>query len=1569
MTFTVSYTGASTVSLSTDNVTVSSTDNASAGSTLVSGSGTGTRTVTLSNLAGDGTLSISLASGTASDEAGNQALSAGPSSSFTVDNSGPSGTVAIATEVQNTDNTTTLTLTLTASDNATVSAYYIGDNSTQPTSSQFTALSSPATAFSDNISYSLAGSGTRTVYAWFMDPLANITSTPVTATTLAENTAPTLSSVSLSSTGIDPKHAKSGDNLTLSFTGSEALQTPTVTLAGSTASPTSSDNLTWSASLAVTSSVPEGSVSFQVEFKDLLGNAGNAVSATTDSSGVRVDRTAPTVSLGSPSLSLTRTGPVTVTVSYTDADNVTLSSDNVTVTATDNASAGSKTVSGSGSGSRTITLDNLTGDGTLAVTLVAGTALDNASNPAPAVGPGTSFTVDNTAPSASVSYSGSGIFRQGDSMTIVVSFSESLPPPPYSLPQIKIVEPGDNTTGPVNLTGSGSSYSYTHTVGGGNGTASISLHTATDRAGNTVTATPTSGDNFTVDNTAPSGLALLVAGGDNYTKSTGVSLTLSGSDNHSVTGYFLSESSTTPGLGNFTSVTAADNYSVSLSLTLSSGDGAKTVHAWLRDAAGNIGGPTSDNMTLDTVAPSEVTISLAGGDNYTTTDNVTVTLAGNDNNSIKGYFLSESATTPGASSFTSVSTVDNYTSSLSFTLSSGDGTKTLYAWLRDVAGNVSGSAVDNITLDTTVPTSSIGSPSTTLTSTGPVTFTVSYTGADNITLVDDNVTVISTGTAASGSKAVTGSGTGSRTITLDNLTGDGSLTVSIPAGTANDLAGNSAPAANAPGNFTLDTSVPTVVSILPANDADNVTITNTPPPVQVTFSEAMDTTTVTTGSASTGSIDTTCTGSLQLSSDNFSTELKCRELGTVTTSDNKTFSATPIALANSSCPRNSSGSCTAVLVPETGYQIKITSAVKDPAGNFLNGGSDNTSYFTSKVRPKVSTMSPDNKSTDVSVFTAPSLHFSQPMTAASLTTSSVTVSPSPSGGYYVDYDTTSDNLTVFPVGTLADNTTYSVTVDNKEVYGTDEEIFLSPAHTFQFTTRDNLTANLLAYYPLDNDTLDHGNADGTLQDGTGSNLTAVPGRDNDSGGAFEFNGTSSKVTITGSEVPLSDNLTVSAWVRPGNLSSTYHTVVGVREAFNLKLEQSDGKYYVSVHINTGSWNSGKGSTLVELDQWHHLAATYDGATVRLYLNGELDGSFSKTGSLENSGDLLIGARANSSEYFQGRIDDVRIFSRALASTHIQDLFVETSRELTRYYPFYGTAKNLMGSNSHGTVQNSASSATGRSGSSGHSYEFNGGNQYIEVPYSSGMNIVAPSDFSINLWVRPATLHNGGLFSMRGTASTHHQLRTMLSDNGSIEFSQERYGEGFTTILSSDNYTANAWHHLVFIQDNATMKIYLNAKQVASGSFSATTTNPSQLVDLGLDRTTQTNRYLNGRLDDVRFYPRTLHASEISALYSTVDSQPPVPDNRSVDNSTSTLSWNAATDDYTAQASLEYRVMQRSDNRIATPETALGNGTAVSCGGNSGWQANLTSCTVSGSGYFTVLVRDAAGNISVYSNSK
>ncbi|MDP7464678.1 MAG: hypothetical protein QF614_09365, partial [SAR324 cluster bacterium] len=161
----------------------------------------------------------------------------------------------------------------------------------------------------------------------------------------------------------------------------------------------------------------------------------------------------------------------------------------------------------------------------------------------------------------------------------------------------------------------------------------------------------------------------------------------------------------------------------------------------------------------------------------------------------------------------SVTATDNYSASLGVTLSSGDGAKTVYGWLRDTAGNIGGSASDNISLDTTAPTVSVGSPSDNHSNSGPVSYTVSYTGADNVTLVADNVTVSTTGTAAAGSKSVTGSGTATRTITLDNLTGSGTLAVSIASATATDLAGNSAPTASASDNITVDNTAPSGLAL------------------------------------------------------------------------------------------------------------------------------------------------------------------------------------------------------------------------------------------------------------------------------------------------------------------------------------------------------------------------------------------------------------------------------------------------------------------------------------------------------------------------------------------------------------------------------------------------------------------------------------------------------------------------------------------------------------------------------------------------------------------------------------
>ena len=91
--------------------------------------------------------------------------------------------------------------------------------------------------------------------------------------------------------------AKSGDNLTLSFTSSEPIPVPTVTLAGSTITATSGNGTDWQAVLPVANNTPNGSASFSISFMDEAGNDGTAVTTTTDQSSVNVDTTTPTLTL------------------------------------------------------------------------------------------------------------------------------------------------------------------------------------------------------------------------------------------------------------------------------------------------------------------------------------------------------------------------------------------------------------------------------------------------------------------------------------------------------------------------------------------------------------------------------------------------------------------------------------------------------------------------------------------------------------------------------------------------------------------------------------------------------------------------------------------------------------------------------------------------------------------------------------------------------------------------------------------------------------------------------------------------------------------------------------------------------------------------------------------------------------------------------------------------------------------------------------------------------------------------------------------------------------------------
>jgi hypothetical protein len=79
-----------------------------------------------------------------------------------------------------------------------------------------------------------------------------------------------------------------------------------------------------------------------------------------------------------------------------------------------------------------------------------------------------------------------------------------------------------------------------------------------------------------------------------------------------------------------------------------------------------------------------------------------------------------------------------------------------------------------------------------------------------------------------------------------------------------------------------------------------------------------------------------------------------------------------------------------------------------------------------------------------------------------------------------------------------------------------------------------------------------------------------------------------------------------------------------------------------------------GPTQLALNTWTHLAITYDGSSQRLYINGVEVANRAQSGTIATSAEVLrIGGNSVWGEYFQGRIDEVRIYNRALSASQIQ----------------------------------------------------------------------------------------------------------------------------------------------------------------------------------------------------------------------------------------------------------------------------------------------------------------------------
>ncbi len=202
------------------------------------------------------------------------------------------------------------------------------------------------------------------------------------------------------------------------------------------------------------------------------------------------------------------------------------------------------------------------------------------------------------------------------------------------------------------------------------------------------------------DVTPPSG-TVAISDGAAYTTTTQIVASLTATDSGSGMSLVrLSNSDAVDGNGLLTTGTTF-NYTPAIAWNLAAGaDGVRTLYAQFRDAKGNWSEPTSDAITLDANAPTG-TIAINGGAAATTSRNVNLNLTAADGGGSGVVSVRISNTTD-----FSASTPIPYAATVPWTLTAGDGLKTVYVKFVDAAGNTSIGFHDSITLDA-APTGSV----------------------------------------------------------------------------------------------------------------------------------------------------------------------------------------------------------------------------------------------------------------------------------------------------------------------------------------------------------------------------------------------------------------------------------------------------------------------------------------------------------------------------------------------------------------------------------------------------------------------------------------------------------------------------------------------------------------------------------------------------------------------------------------------------------------------------------------------------------------------------------------------
>jgi hypothetical protein len=437
-------------------------------------------------------------------------------------------------------------------------------------------------------------------------------------------------------------------------------------------------------------------------------------------------------------------------------------------------------------------------------------------------------------------------------------------------------------------------------------------------------------------------------------------------------------------------------------------------------------------------------------------------------------------------------------------------------------------------------------------------------------------------------------------------------------------------------------------------------------------------------------------------------------------------------------------------------------------------------------------------------------------------------------------------------------------------------VTITAALALQIHAQSFLTNGLVAYYPF------NGNANDAVgtNNGTVYGATLTTDRFGIPNSAYSFNGTSAYIE-TVNPLPDMQSASASCWISvaaypangsyvfmDGDTDGGHDFVVGLGGNTNI------GNIAFATKDNIEIWGN---LSQPLTNTWFHVVAVADNNNntnvLKLWLNGQLVATSPSLGNA-NVGyhsQLYIGCRAiYDDSFFNGAIDDVRLYNRALSDSEVQQLYAYESAPscvsppagLVSWWLGQGNANDIAGAN-NGTLLNGATFAPGKVGQA---FSFDGLNDVVQIPSSPSLSFASNAPMTVELWAyRTGSAGTMHLIGKRngcgagGPPEVNYQMALNMPLGQGLSFGP---GNGILAASGLD-MPMNTWTHLVGTFDGSNLRLYVNGSLVATHAGTLGFQNADPLLIGGSGDCPK----FAGLIDEVSIYDRALTASEIVSIYT------------------------------------------------------------------------------------------------------